>query len=169
MKQPARFGYTWINLNSFIRKYSSVMPEDMFFTLQKASFEHSRIQITTSSIEELDRRLAVKKAEAKKLSQCAARNNKGKEYEKAGKIKQAIATYEKNIEGDCYPACRSFDRLMILYRKQKDYGNEVRVIEKAIKVLGKSDELYEKYSKRLVTARSLYAKELLNNKTITVI
>lgn len=169
MKQPARFGYTWININSFIRKYSSVMPEDMFSTLMETSFEHSRIQITTSSIEELDRRLAVKKAEVKKMSQCAARNNKGKEYEKAGKIKQAIATYEKNIEGDCYPACHSFDRLMILYRKQKDYESEVRVIEKAIKVLGKSDELYEKYSKRLVTARSLYAKELLNNKTITVI
>lgn len=73
------------------------------------------------------------------LYQCAASNNRGIELEKAGRIDEAICEYEANIAGDCYPACHSFDRLMVLYRKRKEYANEIRVIKKAIEVFTKEN------------------------------
>lgn len=73
------------------------------------------------------------------LYACANSNNRGIELEKAGRVADAIQVYEANIAGDCYPACHSFDRLMVLYRKQKDYANEIRVIGKAIEVFSKEN------------------------------
>lgn len=73
------------------------------------------------------------------LYQCAASNNRGVELEKNGLVDDAIREYEANIVGDCYPACHSFDRLMVLYRKRKDYANEIRVIKKAIEVFNKEN------------------------------
>ena len=70
---------------------------------------------------------------------CAASNNRGIELEKSGRIDEAIRVYEANIAGDCYPACHSFDRLMVLYRKRKDYTNEIRVITKAIEIFTKEN------------------------------
>ena len=94
--------------------------------------------------------------------QCARLNNKGKEHEKAGKISLAIKTYEKNIEGDCCLASHSFTRLMVLYRQQKDFDNEIRVIEKAIDLFG-SDSRYdgdiEKWIARLEKTSGLRDKQ----------
>lgn len=73
------------------------------------------------------------------LYACANSNNLGIELEKAGRIAEAIQVYEANIAGDCYPATHSFDRLMVLYRKQKDYTNEIRVITKAIEIFTKEN------------------------------
>lgn len=74
-----------------------------------------------------------------KLNQCASLNNQGIELEKVGLIDEAIKVYEDNIEGDCYPATHSFERLMVLYRRRKDYANEIRVIEKAVSVFAKEN------------------------------
>lgn len=71
---------------------------------------------------------------------CAELNNTGMFLEKEGRIDEAIDVYEKNISGNCYPATHSFDRLMILYRKRKDYDNEIRVIQKAIKIFTKEND-----------------------------
>ena len=158
---PAFFyGEVQITIDRLMKKYFSVMPEDMFFNLSKRQLNgENKIRFSQFYIEKLDERLAIIKAEKKKLNQCAARNAKGKEYEKAGKIKQAITTYEKNIEGDCYPACHSFDRLMIIYRKLKDYENEVRVIERAFDVLcPRYPDLRVKYQERLSKAKDLQLK-----------
>lgn len=73
------------------------------------------------------------------LYACATSNNLGIKLEKEGRIAEAIQVYEANIAGDCYPATHSFDRLMILYRKQKDYASEIRVIKKAIEVFSKEN------------------------------
>ncbi len=70
---------------------------------------------------------------------CAASNNSGIELEKSDRIDEAIRVYEANIAGDCYPACHSFDRLMVLYRKRKDFTNEIRVITKAIEIFTKEN------------------------------
>lgn len=67
------------------------------------------------------------------LRDTAARNNEGTAYEKLGRVDEAIAIYEENI-ADGYPALHAFDRLMKIYRRRKDYQNEVRVIGRAIEV-----------------------------------
>lgn len=67
------------------------------------------------------------------LQDTAARNNEGTAYEKLGREDEAIAVYEENI-ADGYPALHAFDRLMKIYRRRKDYKNEVRVIGRAIEV-----------------------------------
>lgn len=136
------------------------MPEDLFVELSKLSFQGTHARLTTSTIIELDRRLLNRKEEDKLLAKCARQNNKGTTYEKEGMIDKAIKVYENNISGDCYPACHSFDRLMVLYRKQKDYENEVRVIRRAIEVLcPRYPDLLPKYEQRLQKATELLDKQ----------
>lgn len=59
--------------------------------------------------------------------------------EKEGMIDEAIAVYEKSILSKI-PATVPYDRLMILYRKKKDYENEIRVIKDAISVFMAENE-----------------------------
>lgn len=59
--------------------------------------------------------------------------------EKEGMINEAIAVYEKSILSKI-PATVPYDRLMILYRKKKDYENEIRVIKDAISVFMAENE-----------------------------
>lgn len=63
----------------------------------------------------------------------------GIDLEKEGMINEAIAIYEKAIIPQL-PATHPYDRLMILYRKKKDYDNEVRIIKIAISVFMKENE-----------------------------
>src|SRR2546423_13902397 len=63
----------------------------------------------------------------------AVNNQSGNEAEASGDLDQAIKVYEKNIKkeiADSFP----FDRLMIIYRKQKRYKDELRVINRGIEV-----------------------------------
>ena len=55
----------------------------------------------------------------------------GIEAENAGQIEKAIEAYKKFIELQ-FDGNRSYDRLAIIYRKQGQYDDEVRVLEKAI-------------------------------------
>ena len=156
--------YTRIHIQSFIRKYMTVMPEDLFVELSKLSFQGTHARLTTSTIIELDRRLLNRKEEDKLLAKCARQNNKGTTYEKEGMIDKAIKVYENNISGDCYPACYSFDRLMILYRKQKRYDDEIRVIEKAIEILSpRYPDLKPKYEQRLQKVNILRNNNNIDN------
>lgn len=59
--------------------------------------------------------------------------------EKEGMIDEAITVYEKSILSKI-PATVPYDRLMILYRKKKDYENEIRVIKDAISVFMAENE-----------------------------
>lgn len=63
----------------------------------------------------------------------------GIDLEKEGMIDEAIAVYEKAIIPQL-PATHPYDRLMILYRKKKDYINEIRIIKLAISVFMKENE-----------------------------
>ena len=72
-----------------------------------------------------------------KLSQTIAeRNKKAKEAEDAEEVEDAIELYEENIKTEIADAF-AYERLMVLYRKQKDYKQELRVIKRGIEVFKK--------------------------------
>jgi tetratricopeptide (TPR) repeat protein len=81
--------------------------------------------------------------EKAKIAIFCKRNLTGKDYEKNKKIDEAIKEYEENISDDRvntitdYP----FRRLFIIYRKMKDYDNEIRVLRKAIKTFTELENL----------------------------
>lgn len=150
-----------VNIDRFIHTYNSSIPESLFVQLLNAQFRG----ILTYELEEsVIARIETK--EAKRLEQelrfnaCVDRNNRGFELEKYGDVDGAISIYEENI-ADGYPATHSFDRLMVLYRKAKNYKNEIRVIKKAIIVFKSDAQLIEKYTKRLGKAELLLHKSKL--------
>ena len=59
------------------------------------------------------------------------RNKIAKEAEEDGDTNKAVRFYEQNIKED-YADEYAFERLMIIYRKQKDYKDELRVINRGI-------------------------------------
>lgn len=72
-------------------------------------------------------------------------NEKGKELEEQGNFKEAATFYEKNLIID-YSDKLCIDRLLIVYRKLKDYENEKRICEIAIQKYSA-----KKYKDRLLT------------------
>lgn len=86
-------------------------------------------------------KLQAHKENQQRLERCATLNNEGRTCEQYGDIIGAIAAYEANIELG-YPAHHAFKRLLVLYRKSKDYKNELRVAQRACRVFPK-DESYK--------------------------
>lgn len=82
------------------------------------------------------------------LQHSAKLNLRGIEYEKAGKIEDAIKVYEENIAMRSNGR-HSYDRLKIIYRRQKDRENEIRVLQTAISVFGEDSEYKERLLKLL--------------------
>lgn len=80
------------------------------------------------------------------LSKVCALNNKGIKLEKSGNIDEAIITYEEGILIP-YKAHHSYDRLLVLYRKKKDYQNEKRVCLKAIEMFPQETRYKDRLSK----------------------
>lgn len=80
------------------------------------------------------------------LQHCVELNNNGISCEKMGKIEAAITTYETNISLG-YSAHHAYKRLMVLYRKQKDYHNERRVILRALEIFPAEMEYLERLRK----------------------
>lgn len=98
--------------------------------------------VKTTVLKEWEKQLAAYKNDEKNLHQTTINNNEGIAFEKQGDIASAIEVYEKNLEIG-YPASHSYDRLMIIYHREKRYKDEVRVIKKAIEVFS-SDTKYNK-------------------------
>src|ERR1044072_8346321 len=73
------------------------------------------------------------------------RNTTGKEAEEAGDMNKAIRFYEQNIRED-YADKFAFERLMIIYRQQKEYKDELRVIKRGIEVFQQSFKERVKHS-----------------------
>ena len=61
------------------------------------------------------------------------RNLKGIELEKSGEVDKAIKLYELNIAED-FIGSHPYNRLAIIYSKRKQVNDEIRVLDKAIKV-----------------------------------
>lgn len=82
----------------------------------------------------------------------------GIRYEKEGNIEDAVKVYEENI------AMRSngrhaYDRLKIIYRRQKDRENEIRVLRVAIGVFGEDSEYNERLLKLLSKTKEPFNAE----------
>ena len=132
--------YMRVNIESFLDKYIQYasISDDLFEKLISMLINGIKYaDVPERQIRLVEESYATREARDKRLRDCAALNNKGIQYEKHGEIGKAIDVYERNI-ADGYPATHSYDRLMILYRKQKEYDKEIAVIEKAIKVFGAS-------------------------------
>lgn len=100
------------------------------------------VSITFSS-ESIEEKLSVLREKNRRegdiMSKVADLNNKGIALEKEGRINEAIEAYEENISLK-NPARHSYERLMILYRRRKEYDNELRVINVALDVFMKENE-----------------------------
>ena len=93
------------------------------------------------------------------------RNRMGQEAEEAGDMNRAVRFYEQSI-GEDYADKFAFERLMIIYRQQKEYKNELRVIKRGIEVFQKSMKERVKHSlARRVSDKKL---EQLSNAIIKI-
>ncbi|MGJ0914137.1 hypothetical protein [Enterococcus avium] len=90
-------------------------------------------------------------------------NLKGMELEKANNINAAIRLYEENVSS-CFEGNHPYDRLAIIYRKRKDYDNEIRVLEAAISVFSEIKSPRQDVKPKLAKfkVRLSKAKELKN-------
>lgn len=142
------FRVKWDYLNS---NFLSLMDEDLFYSY---TGRDKYVEIAKSKFDEMVKRKTAMDEKNSMWTLCAERNNQGIRYEKQGNIEEAIKIYEENIKPECYPARHSFDRLLVLYRRRKDYQNEHRVCECAISVF--KDEC--KYKDRLIKIENLISK-----------
>lgn len=102
------------------------------------------------------------------LSECEININsdvvlKGMDFEKSGELEKAIKCYEFCVSNR-FTGTAPYDRLMVIYRKRKDYESEQRIIESAVSVF--YDELHKLFNLcndnesdiRIVNMRSLIDK-----------
>jgi len=90
----------------------------------------------------------------------------GSDLEKEGMINEAISVYEKAIKPKL-PLEDPYERLMVLYRKKKDYGNEIRIIKEAINIFMIENE--KKAGRDIDANDSMYNKvmqAIVNNESI---
>lgn len=153
---PIPNGCERVSIDAFLDKYiyGASIPEDLFIELQKRSLKgFTFADIPISTIELIKQKYEITKRRDEALQKCADLNNKGIAFEKAGDIDEAIKCYEENIADGC-KGHHSYSRLVIIYRKQKKYDDEIRVINRAIEIFG--DDEY--YKKRLQKAMILKGK-----------
>lgn len=132
----------------------ALLPQNLFF---KEPDRMGCLTIPAKTILSLENKLQREIAKVKLLNDCAERNNKGIAYEKEGNIDAAVELYEENIKPGCYPAMHSFDRLLVIYRRNGDCKSELRVCKRAVTVfkkIGKYRERLEKITAKIQKERS---------------
>lgn len=148
-------------------KYPHCVPKYLLQTITKAARNGEQcIVISNSDIEVIERNINNYNAAQYHLQVCCARNNNGIACEKGGDIDGAIRNYEENIE-DNTTTLHPYERLMILYRRRKDYDNELRIIDCSIELFEQlaGYELYiDKWKARREKTIILKSKSTLNNK-----
>ena len=97
---------------------------------------------------------AIKKAEKRKKAKASGKAivkvipmSTIKEMEEAN-LKKAIKEYERYVESK-QPKDAPYKRLCVLYRKENDYDNEVRVLETACEVFADNEKKLAYFEKRL--------------------
>lgn len=102
----------------------------------------------------------------KKFNKQVDRNLLGKQLEKEGKTDQAISLYTRNV-AERFEGNFPYDRLAIIYRKQKDYDKEIDILKTAIDVFENDVPSYRpdreaklaKFQERLAKAEALLKKK----------
>lgn len=96
-----------------------------------------------------------------KIEQGWKLNEKGIEYERVGDMDNAILCYEENITNR-FDGSHPYKRLAIIYRRKKDYINEIRVLEQALESYHRNKaynvKTYEEFKLRLIKAKLLRDK-----------
>lgn len=136
--------HTRVKASEFIDTYSSSIPDWLFEELLKYG-KHDYANIPNNVIEKIKATRKQWEEFNNRINQCSELNSKGIKLEKEGRIEDAIRVYEENILYR-YPATHSYTRLMVLYRRKKDYKNELRVIRTAIDVFMEENEKRAKLS-----------------------
>lgn len=126
-------GYLFVSLAE-LEQYRTVMPISMVSRISSAILKgENEIPVKPSQLSALREKLAKYAEQQRLMAQCVELNNRGIAYEQADNIEAAIQVYEQNIAAG-YPAHHAFKRLLVLYRKAKDYKNELRVAQRACRV-----------------------------------
>ena len=143
---PVKPNHTRVNVDDFFNKYIGAIPDDLMDSIiDKVGKKYYCFDIQDKMFDDIKAKKKQLDEFNYKIDKCAELNNKGIEYEKEGRIEEAIRVYEENMLLG-HPAKHSYERLMILYRKKKDYENELRVIQTAINVRMKENERRAKKS-----------------------
>lgn len=123
-----------------------------------------KLKVYDDEIDELAKAAEEYKAKEQKLYDAARLNNEGMAAERSGDIENAISIYERNILPGTYFTLHPYHRLCVLYRRQKDFDNEIRVIEAALSRYDPKSESKERqlFAGRLEKARKY--KEQSNEK-----
>lgn len=130
--------------------------EDVHWRISDALFEgKSRVKVYDDELEEIIKRKEQNEEFDRKLFDAARLNNEGMAAEKSGDIENAISIYERNILPGTYFTLLPYHRLCVLYRRQKDFDNEIRVIEAALSRFDPKSESKERqlFAERLEKAR----------------
>lgn len=147
-----------VNLKDFTSNYGSGMEFDDFLKYQDMMLRGIyTVTLSQEYVENIKNRYMNNKEKEALLFRTAELNNKGLELEMQGDIDGAISIYEENIKGGS-KSTHSYDRLMILYRKAKEYDHEIRVINKALDVFSDDSVLVEQYQYRLKRANYYKSK-----------
>jgi len=92
------------------------------------------------------------------LDSMVDRNNKGIELEKKGDIENAIKLYEQNVADEFF-GTYPYDRLAIIYRKRKQFDDEIRILKRKISIFEKINQ--ERLHYFLEHCSKDYLKELI--------
>lgn len=141
---------------SYLEKARSLADNELVKALEK-----DINKAVSKESNETDEEAESKAAEDEIFNKQTERNLKGEKLEKQGDIEGAVLLYEQNIK-EGFPGTLPYQRLHNIYKKQKNYEEEKRVLNRAIEVFNNlylncdiqiKKELYlettEKYKKKL--------------------
>jgi len=105
----------------------------------------TRLDYVTNSLE-LGRKLALPYRQAALTidQSLGERLTQAQKFEKANEIQNAIALYEQNIN-DGFLASLPYERLRIIYEKQKNYQSAIRVCKRYIEILQMVSTIWSQY------------------------
>lgn len=86
-------------------------------------------------------------------------NLRGINFEKQNDINAAITLYEFNVNHG-FDGTHPYKRLAIIYRKMKDYDNEIRIIQLALVRFKTNPKVHKWYNDRLKKAEELANKKI---------
>lgn len=128
-----KVGYVYVTLDE-LEQYRAVLPISIVAKIGKAIIQgDNSIAVSSTQLSNWRAKMEQYNKQQELLAQCVELNNRGIEYERCGNLAGAIQVYEQGIALG-YPAHHAFKRLLVLYRKQKDYADELRVAQRACHV-----------------------------------